>query len=281
MSFRSTLFISLLTFLVLALGHYGYVETSGVTLYKGEDQNVGNAIKLENYLYEEQTDGKGLIVGTSLSVFAQHPGLTNLSLFGGSALTVLEVVASKQDLPALIFVETNFLYKESDQEILSKFSSKFREKIPLLHDRYRPMSLILGRIARGNSDASLASKLPSESMIDPEIRRRKIEPKLVAAENELDPERLEKAIGKLLSIVRAIESKGTKLLFYKTPFHPAIADQPRYKQWGKALREAFPGYDIHQFVVRNLETSDGIHLCLEGVLEMRENLGELAESAEQ
>jgi hypothetical protein len=181
----------------------------------------------------------------------------------------------------MIFVETNFLYKESDQEILSKFSSKFREKIPLLHDRYRPMSLILGRIAKENSDASIASKVPSESMIDPEIRRKKIEPKLVAAENELEPERLKKTIGKLLSLVRAIEGKGTKLLFYKTPFHPAIAAQPRYKHWGKALREAFPGHDIHQLVVRNLETSDGIHLCLEGVLEMGEKLGELAESAEQ
>ncbi|MDA9831512.1 hypothetical protein N9C66_09225 [Akkermansiaceae bacterium] len=281
MSFRSILGVTLATFLTLALGHYCYVKTIGKTLYKGEDQSVGNTIKLEDYLYEEQTDGKGLIVGTSLSVYARHPDLTNLSFSGGTALTVLEILALKENLPSVIFVETNFLYRKADQEVVSNFSSKFREKIPLFHDRYRPMSLILGGIAKGNSDASVVSKVRSKDRIDPEIRRKKIEPQLASAENEIDQETLDKVIGKLLSLVKAIEGRGTKLLFYKTPFDPAIAAQPRHKQWEKALREAFPSHGIQQVVVRNLETSDGIHLCLDGVLEMGKKLGELAESAEQ
>lgn len=281
MSFHSTLLITLVTFLALALGHYSYVETIGKTLYKGEDQNIGNSIKLENYLYEEQPDGKALVVGTSLSAHARHPDLTNLSFTGGAALTVLEILASKKKLPAVILVESNFLYYEADQNLVEKFASDYHERVSLLQDRYRPMSLILGGIANANSDASDMLKVPPKSKIDPEIRRKKLQPQLEAAKDESKQEALRRLIRKLQFLIKGIEDKGTNLIFYETPFDPSIAGQPRHRQWKETFRKAFPKRDIHQVVVRNLETSDGIHLCLEGVLEMGKKLGKLVESAKE
>ena len=281
MSFRSTLLKTLVTLLALALGHYSYVETIGKTLYKGEDQNVTNSIKLENYLYKEQADEKALVVGTSLSAHARHPDLTNLSLTGGAALTVLEILASKRKLPAVILVESNFLYYETDQDLVEKFSSDYHERVPLLQYRYRPMSLILGGIATANSDVSDMVKVPSKSKINLDIRRKKLKPNLEAAEKEFKQEALRRLIGKLHFLIKEIEDKGTNLIFYETPFDPSIAIQPRHRQWKETLRKAFPKRDLHQVVVMNLETSDGIHLCLEGVLEMGEKLGNLAKSAKE
>ncbi|MDA7917656.1 hypothetical protein N9B74_01215, partial [bacterium] len=145
----------------------------------------------------------------------------------------------------------------------------------------RPMSLILGGIANANSDASDMPKVPPKSRIDPEIRRMKLKPKLEAAENEFKKETLRRLIGRLQFVIKGIEDKGTNLIFYETPFDPSIAVQPRHRQWKETLRKAFPEREIHQVVVTNLETSDGIHLCLEGVLEMGGKLGKLAESAKQ
>ena len=273
---RSTLILLTVTFLIAAIVHFSYIKWVGGARYKAENQDIENAIKVEEFLYESGPMGKNLIVGTSLSANVQHPGLLNLSLKGGAARTVLEILNASETLPEKILLETNFLYHQVDSELTEKFRSDVPRAFPMVQDRYRPLSLFLGVLTGKSDQKGALSKVPSRKVIVPELKATKVESHVATLSDELERDELEQVVAGLRKVIDDLESRGVELVFYETPFDAEVSSLPRQVQWRTVLGEEFPDHPIKQLAIHETATSDGIHLCLEGVLEMGKQLGLLA-----
>lgn len=273
---RSTLIPVLGTFLIASIIHFSYIRWIGGSLYIAENQDVENTVKIEEYLYDDASFGMNLIVGTSLSAHVQHPDLLNLSFKGGSPLTILEILGSATQLPEKVLLESNFLYYPVDHEAVERFQSGKAVFLPMMQDRYRPMSLLLGAIKGQKNQFDELPKIPTQSMIAPEIKAKKLENQVAGLANKLGGDEVEIAISQMRKAIERLENRGVEIVFFESPFDSEVSSQPRQVQWRKILAEEFPNHRVNHLAINETATSDGIHLCLEGVLEMGEQLGLLA-----
>ncbi len=275
-SIRSILIISVGTFLIISVLHLAYLSTAGKARYKAESQEVENRVRMEDFLYENHSAKIGVIVGTSLSANVHHPDLVNLSFRGGSALTALEILCIAEQLPETILIEANLLYQPVDREMVEKFESDQRVTFPMLQDRYRPMSLLLGAIKGKSENRDPSVNLQSSRKLNATTKAKKLPVHLASAAVRLSSEELTTALALVQENVEKLEGLGSRVIFYLTPIDAEVVGQPRHQQWRKSFVEAFPNRPVEHLAISDESTSDGIHLCLEGNLEMGEQLGLLA-----
>lgn len=269
------------TFSVAAALHFAYLGTLGKDRYKAENQDLGNIVQVEDFLYRNSPEKLAAVVGTSVSAHVSHPDLLNLSFSGGAALTVLELLSASHNPPKLIFLEANLLYKPVDTEVTERFTKDYRKSLPILQARYRPMSLLLGAISGEKSNSADGGKLASSTNLDHDVKETKLTNLVNMMAEPLPEKEIEDTLKLVLRNIETLEAKGSQVIPYFTPFDADITASLRDQEYRQLLERAFQGRDVVDFTVSDNTTFDGIHLCAEGVKDLSNQLAHLAKQGEK
>lgn len=227
----------------------------------------GTLITLSRYLRESVPDI--VLVGSSMTwrlkeEYFATPGLRNLALAGGSPVTGLEVVANQPRLPKIILVEMNVLSRQTDAEIVDRYSRgasepwffrpvraavaayEQRRHAPLTHDEVRlklrqaveqPPSDFDNRALVERARAQFDAEDPTETTRSNSRR-----------------------IGEL---IRILEQRGTRVLLFELPYAGPIEHTRFAVSTREIVHAAFPDpkrWLPVQMNLAELRWADGIHL---------------------
>jgi hypothetical protein len=228
----------------------------------------GTLITLNRYVREPIPDI--VLVGSSLT-FRLHeeyfatPKLRNLALAGGSPVTGLEIVVNQPRLPRIILVEMNVLSRATDTALVRRYTRNGNVD-PLF---FRPIRTAVAAYENWNhvplthaQVVSALGQLLKQPPSDFDNRRY-----LDRAMQEMNAEDPTVAAGtNVLSIgrmIRAAESRGTRVLLFELPYAEPLAESRSAKITREIAHSAFPDPDRWlklDYPRAELRWSDGVHL---------------------
>jgi hypothetical protein len=202
-----------------------------------------------------------VLVGSSLTFrlkeeYFETPRLRNLALAGGSAVTGLQIVANRRQLPKLIVVETNMLPRPPDAALVKLYSSD-RVQQPLF---FRPVRTAIAAyenwmhapVTHAQVEASLHRLVEQPpSSFDNHVYVERTLRNL----DEDDPASLVKAnvevIGRLID---ALEHRGVRVLLMEMPYDAPIEASRYVRIMHDIVHQAFP--DPSRWIAIELDRAD-------------------------
>src|SRR4028118_11256 len=150
----------LLIFLFL-MSFYQVLVSGGVLpASEGVTQRQNNIVRAQRYVYQDDSDLKMVIVGSSLAanVNEKHigEGVKNIAFGAGVSKTGLEIVKRSKSKPQSVLVEINdvdFLRKIDADLLDSLYHPIFywlRQYVPMLREEYRPVSVFINYFKSGS-----------------------------------------------------------------------------------------------------------------------------------
>jgi hypothetical protein len=118
---------SILVFIFLLLGYSFFIKKVELPT-ASQNQNQDNLIKAQNYLFEQKSSPKNVVVGTSLSCHLLsdiNNKLYNLSFNGSSIFDGLEIVLNSKLKPSRVFIETNYFFISKSELLTSQLYSPY------------------------------------------------------------------------------------------------------------------------------------------------------------
>jgi hypothetical protein len=245
------------------------------------DQWQANITKAEEYIYSDNTT-KNAIIGSSLSerlVMDRLPEFENLSLSGLSILDGLELLRHKARLPSYVYIETNVLLREKNDDfsatlfapipfVLRKHVIAFRaDKQPLaligqsLGERVKALGekvkyeveALAGRKSSRSGNVAAGAGLDDE-MLNVQVKDYSERP---------DPQLLREQLKLLSDDVTYLRSRRVQVVFFEMPVNPKLTELPKAQAIRNGCYAAFPR-DRYQYIdmpeSAGYMTTDGIHL---------------------
>lgn len=227
----------------------------------------GTLITLSRYVREPVPDV--VLVGSSLTFrlkeeYFSATRLRNLALAGGSPVTGLEIVANQPRLPKLILVEANVLNRQTDAELVERYSRGETEPLffrpvraavaayeqqrhaPLTHEAVAPGLRKL--IAQPPSDFDNKVYLDrARQQFDTE------DPTVVARSNA----------ARIEPLIRTMEQRGARVVLFEVPYSEPIEQSRFAVATREIIHAAFPdsarwlSVDVNRAELRWM---DGVHL---------------------
>jgi hypothetical protein len=202
-----------------------------------------------------------VLVGSSLTFrlkeeYFETPRLRNLALAGGSAVTGLEIVASRRQVPKLIVVETNMLPRPPDAALVKLYASD-RVRQPLF---FRPVRTAVAAyenwmhapVTHAQVEASLQRLLEQPpSNFDNHVY---VERTLQNLEED-DPSATVKANVEVIGrLIEALEHRGVRVLLMEMPYAAPIEASRYVRITHEIVHEAFP--DPSRWIAIDLDRAD-------------------------
>jgi hypothetical protein len=127
---------------------------------EGVTQRQNNIVRAQRYVYQDDSDLKMVIVGSSLAANVNEKyigeGVKNIAFGAGVSKTGLEIVKRSKSKPQSILVEINdvdFLRKIDADLLDSLYHPIFyllRQYVPMLREEYRPVSVFINYFKSGS-----------------------------------------------------------------------------------------------------------------------------------
>ena len=271
-----------LIFLFLMSFYQVLVSGGVVPASEGVTQRQNNIVKAQRYVYQDDSDLKMVIVGSSLvanlNVKDIGEGVKNIAFGAGTSKTGLEIVKRSKTKPQIVLVEMNdvdFLRKIDADLLDSLYHPIFywlRRYLPMLREEYRPVSIFINYF-KSRSQQKL-ERMSREELDSLEIRN--ITPKLsqkaiqTAVENESKPlsEKDAETIKQESELVRnqiaeIKKNTGAKVVLFDIPRESRVNATRRMKQVRELEKKLFPS-DRFEWLPfpedREWRTNDGAHL---------------------
>lgn len=285
MTMRNSLIIVAILFFVYALFlNYGPKAAQP----KMQSQWQSNQYCIEKYLRDSKVNPvrhKIVFVGSSLTsrldLTEEFGCVYNLSLNGGSALTGLSVITHSTARPRLVFVEINVPERGVDQDLIAKSSEFLPQVSAVFHVGNMPVNLATSFLY--SFIYSLHKSKPFRD-VNEFARLKGIAER---SKNDISPlptDTLKSNIAEFSRLVKDIESKGTKVVFFEMPIHPDLELYPRAVQIRNAFKSSFPNYSLLSFTElaegSTVKTTDGMHLSDNEARNVVRNLREYIDSSE-
>ena len=279
--FRSIL-RPVLIFLFL-MSFYQVLVSGGVLpASEGVTQRQNNIVRAQRYIYQDDSDVKMVIVGSSLAanINEKHfgEGVKNIAFGAGSSKTGLEIVKKSKRKPQIVLVEINdvdFLRKLDADLIDSLYHPIFyrlRQYLPMLREEYRPVSIFINYF---KSRAQQKLERMSREELD-SLESRNITPKLsqqaiqTAVYNESKPlsEKDAATIKQESELMRnqiaeIKKNTGAKVVLFDIPRESQVNSTLRITQVRELAKKLFPS-DRFEWLPfpedREWRTNDGAHL---------------------
>jgi hypothetical protein len=118
---------SILVFIFLLLGYSFFIKKVELPT-ASQNQNQDNLIKAQNYLFEQKSPPKNVVVGTSLSCHILADSINklyNLSFNGSSIFDGLEIVLNSKFKPSRLFIEINYFFISKSELLSSQLYSPY------------------------------------------------------------------------------------------------------------------------------------------------------------
>lgn len=249
-----------LTTLILLALYYAAVRFTPASPVATQSQWQRNQHTLEHYvLGGERVDC--VVVGSSLSQRMEFPDgqdvVRNLALAGGSALTGLELIKASGHRPRCILVEINHPERDIDLPTVEKATRALPRISPLFETRNAPINFFLTQVRRFRKEPGDPS--PSERILSQMLAFHLNDNRV-----PLDPVLLDHQLEKLRDILKELEARGSRILFFEMPVRPEIAASPRARQVREAFDRSFKDHRrLDPTALAKPEpfrTMDGVHL---------------------
>jgi hypothetical protein len=247
----------------------------------GVSVSQGNIVKAQRYVYQDDSDLKMVLVGSSLAAYLNvkdiGEGVKSLALGGGSSKTGLEIVKRSKSKPRIVLVEINdTIIRKIDSELVdSLYHPVFywmRQYLPMLREEYRPVSVFINYLkSRSQQNKKLMSREKLDSLegrnVTPELSQKAIQ---TAVDNqsqplsEKDAKNMEQEADLMRNQIAEIKkNSGAKVVLFDIPQESRVNATLRIKQVRELAKKLFPP-DRFEWLPppkeREWRTNDGVHL---------------------
>ena len=248
---------------------------------KMQSQWQDNRYAIETYLRDSKTaitQHAVVLVGSSLTkrlIFEEDSRCVfNLAFNGDSALTGLSVIANSYKPPRVAFVEINVPSLGHNQELIAQSSGLLTQLSAVFHIENMPMNLATSYLySSRNRDADRDVIEVTEP-----VRLNAIAHQVPGYKNTLPSGILNKNMSEFDRLVRVIESKGTRVIFFEMPIFQDLEYSPRAVQTREAFHGTFPNHEFltYQDLAKGetIKTSDGLHLLRNEAKNVSSNMRE-------
>ncbi|GAO45235.1 hypothetical protein [Flavihumibacter petaseus] len=234
-----------------------------------------NQIKAQTYVFGNSTPDQ-VIVGSSLSARLNDknlPGYGKLSFIGQTVFEGFRVILQRKDLPAKIFVETNYLLRPLSPDFNSSLENPVlfyaRSKMEGLRDEKQPLAIVsnkLDNLVKPVVNALARSQAPGTkpSETNPHFENA-LNNNIEASNRIVDSNEVEQRFALLKTYVDRFVGRGAEVIFFEMPVHPKVAACTIPKAIRKKMKEYFPP-TVYKYIEQPdctpYQTTDGIHLQL-------------------
>lgn len=268
------IFLFLMSFYQVLVSGGVLPASDGVSLIQN------NIVKAQRYVYDDDSDLKIVMVGSSLSANLRATdigkGVKSIALGGGSSQTGLEIVKKSNSNPPIILVEINdTISRTIDRDLVeSLYNPVFywmRQYLPILREEYRPVSVFIHSLKKQSKHNQKTTKEALDSLearnLTPELSQKAIQTTVDIQSQPLskkDAEDIKKEAGVIRTQIAEInKNSGAKVILFDIPQESRVDAAIRRKQVRELTKKLFPS-DRFEWLPppppREWRTNDGIHL---------------------
>ncbi|MEG4801745.1 hypothetical protein QUB63_23305 [Microcoleus sp. ARI1-B5] len=239
-----------------------------------------NIVKAQRYVYQDDSDLKIVMVGSSLAanlhVTDIGKGVKSIALGGGSSQTGLEIVKRSNSNPPMVLVEINdTITRTIDRDLVDSLYNPIfywmRKYLPILREEYRPISVFIHCFKNGSQHHQKLTREALDSLearnLTPELSQKAIQTTVDIQSKPLskkEAEDITKEAGLIKSQLAEInKNSGTKVVLFDIPQESRVDAAIRRKQVRELTKKLFPS-DRFEWLPppkeREWRTNDGIHL---------------------
>jgi len=271
-----------LIFLFLMSFYHVLVSGGVLPASEGVTQRQNSMVRAQRYVYQDESDLKMVIVGSSLAANLNvkdiGEGVKSIAFGGGSSKTGLEIVKRSKSKPQIVLVEMNdvdFLRKIDAKLLESLYHPIFywmRQYLPMLREEYRPVSIFINSLkTRSQQNQERMSREELDSLegrnVNPEFSQKAIQ---TAVDNESiplsekDAETIKQEADLMRNQIAEIKKNiGAKVVLFEIPRESRVNATLRVKQVQELVKKLFPP-DRFEWLPppkeREWRTNDGTHL---------------------
>ena len=267
----------------LFLMSFYQVLVSGGVLPASDGSSVmqNNIVKVQRYVYGDNSDLKMVILGSSLAanLNVKHigEGVKSIALGGGSSKTGLEILKRSKSKPPLVLVEINdTIVRQIDADLLDTLYHPIfywmRQYLPMMREEYRPVSVFINSLkSRSQQNLQRMTREELDSLegrnLTPELTQKAIKNTVEINSkplSEKDAKSMkQEADGIKNQIAELKKNTGAKVVLFDIPLESRVNATLRVKQVRELAKKLFPP-DRYEWLPpppeREWRTNDGIHL---------------------
>lgn len=286
-------FIRLITFFLIFLGLYsGFVYFLSPQKIPKQSWWQHNRVRVESFLTEGK-NSKYVIVGSSMSdrmLPKSNSGWFNLSLVGEGALTGLSILKNSDTSPKFVLIEVNQLSVKENEKFSQENTDPFfvftRRNFPVLKSEKQPLNYAVGFVIQFTDRffAAEAKPEPKQEKESLEISKRLKEEHLQEVRRwygaAVEQKKLNDRMIYLSSVLKELEAKGVRPIFFEMPMHPEILVSAKETRTRETVQKNFPPSQYLWFIDNEdiYEDSDALHLAYPEADRFFSKLKEYAES---
>jgi hypothetical protein len=232
------------------------------SIRKGVSEHQNNIIVAESLFYNPRAGGQ-VLLGSSLTHRMEPrelgPDFFVLGISGAGSSTGIEILKLCDLKPKAVWIESNFLLKEPDREVVDHLTSQpmaaCRRYLPCLRESNRPMNLLFSWIKSWKGDLTVLS--------NPQTVVSAVHHFKAARQSVPDTASVAGRLHEVADFARRLEAAGVEVHFVEYPVHPDLQNTP-YEMFVRAeMSKALPDAEFHWIRPDpNVEyrTTDGLHL---------------------
>lgn len=267
----------------LFLMSFYQVLVSGGVLPASEGASLiqNNIVKAQRYVYQDDSDLKMVIVGSSLAanlnVKQIGEGVKSIALGGGSSKTGLEIIKRSNSKPPIVLVEMNdTIGRKIDADLLDSLYHPIfywmRQYLPMMREEYRPVSVFISSLkSRSQQNLKIMTREALDSLegrnITPELSQKAIQMTVDVEStplSEKDAETMKQEAELIKTQIAEIKKNiGAKVVLFDIPLESRVNAAIRRKQIRELAKKLFPP-DRFEWLPppkeREWRTNDGVHL---------------------
>lgn len=256
---------------ILAVAGWHFARPHLPGFYAVPGQQRANYLHAQQFVHETAAEAK-VICGSSMAdrldgskLGADHVKLT---FPGGGPLTGLELIHGTGRTPPLVWVETNVILREAEQDLLddalSAWRRELREKSPIFKEEGRPSEFGVGFLKAAATKACKVLEKPATAAgIDKDTLADVMKANRKHLDRKPDPKDLATKIARLGTLIDELQKKGSKVILFEMPYDQSLTELAEPVAVRKALHERFPSDRYRWLDLKQAEawqTTDGIHL---------------------
>ncbi|SEJ39022.1 hypothetical protein SAMN05216327_109197 [Dyadobacter sp. SG02] len=189
-------------------------------------------------------------------------GFFNLCFPYFGSTTGVEIIVLSQKKPDWIFIEANYIFKETDKNLIVKLFTgpwrKIKRFVPAFRKKNRPVALLrnaLGYLKK--TKKTTPARLADGDELERFIRIYNQPPDLARLEDHLE---------KFKTNLNTMRSRGCRIAFFEMPVHESLRHSRLFEWQRQRLNEIFAREPYHWITggqQNEYQTIDGIHLTEE------------------
>ena len=247
----------------------------------GATVNQSNIIRAQRYVYQDDSDLKMVILGSSLAANINvkdiGEGVKSIALGGGTSKTGLEILKKSKSKPPIVLVEINdTILRQIDVELLdSLYHPIFYwmcKYLPMMREEYRPVSVFMDSLkSRSKQNLKLMTRKELDSLefrnLSPELWQKGIQMTVDTQSkplSEKDAKNMKQEADLMKNQIAEIKKNtGTKVVLFDVPLESRVNATLRIKQVRELAKKLFPPERFEWLPPpkeREWRTNDGTHL---------------------